>query len=203
VTGAADPELRVKALEQVLVEKGYVDPATVDVIAETYEHNVGPHNGATEGPGTLGTVPAGSASPAMARAVLDAVISIDCRPILSSITVPTLVVHRTGDRACSVEAGRYLAEHIPGAVMVEQPGDDHTIVLGPDRGAAVFDAIEEFLTGVRRAPDQERILATVLLPMSWTRRVMPPGWETRPGASCWTSITPRCGMSSNASAAGR
>jgi nitrile hydratase len=46
VTGPSDPELRVKALEQVLVEKGYVDPVALDVIAETYEHNVGPHNGA-------------------------------------------------------------------------------------------------------------------------------------------------------------
>ena len=46
MTGPSDPELRVKALEQVLVEKGYVDPAALDVIAETYEHNVGPHNGA-------------------------------------------------------------------------------------------------------------------------------------------------------------
>jgi len=46
VRGPSDPELRVKALEQVLVEKGYVDPAALDVIAETYEHNVGPHNGA-------------------------------------------------------------------------------------------------------------------------------------------------------------
>lgn len=44
--GPSDPELRVKALEQVLVEKGYVDPAALDVIAETYEHHVGPHNGA-------------------------------------------------------------------------------------------------------------------------------------------------------------
>ena len=46
VTGPSDPEMRVKALEQVLVEKGYVDPAALDVIVETYEHNVGPHNGA-------------------------------------------------------------------------------------------------------------------------------------------------------------
>ncbi len=46
MTGPSDPELRVKALEQVLVEKGYVDPVALDVIAETYEHNVGPHNGA-------------------------------------------------------------------------------------------------------------------------------------------------------------
>ena len=41
-----DPELRVKALEQVLVEKGLVDPATIDALVETYETKVGPHNGA-------------------------------------------------------------------------------------------------------------------------------------------------------------
>jgi nitrile hydratase len=46
VAGPSDPELRVKALEQVLVEKGHVDPAALDVIAEAYEHNIGPHNGA-------------------------------------------------------------------------------------------------------------------------------------------------------------
>ena len=41
-----DPELRVKALEQVLVEKGLVDPAAMDALIETYETRVGPHNGA-------------------------------------------------------------------------------------------------------------------------------------------------------------
>ena len=46
MTGPSDPELRVKALEQVLAEKGYVDTAALDAIAETYERNIGPHNGA-------------------------------------------------------------------------------------------------------------------------------------------------------------
>ena len=46
VTRPSDPELRVRALEQVLVEKGYVDPAALDLLAETYERNIGPHNGA-------------------------------------------------------------------------------------------------------------------------------------------------------------
>jgi nitrile hydratase len=39
-------ELRVKALESILVEKGYVDPAAIDAIVETYETRVGPRNGA-------------------------------------------------------------------------------------------------------------------------------------------------------------
>jgi nitrile hydratase len=42
-----DPmDLRVRALETLLVRKGYVDPAAVDRLIETYEHHVGPHNGA-------------------------------------------------------------------------------------------------------------------------------------------------------------
>lgn len=39
-------ELRVRALESILVEKGYVDPAAIDVLVETYETKVGPRNGA-------------------------------------------------------------------------------------------------------------------------------------------------------------
>ncbi len=39
-------DLRVRALETILVEKGYVDPAALDVLIETYENKVGPHNGA-------------------------------------------------------------------------------------------------------------------------------------------------------------
>ena len=41
-----DPELRVKALEQVLTEKGLVDPAAMDALVDTFENRVGPHNGA-------------------------------------------------------------------------------------------------------------------------------------------------------------
>jgi nitrile hydratase subunit alpha len=42
----SDMELRVRALESILVEKGYVDPKALDVLIETYETKVGPHNGA-------------------------------------------------------------------------------------------------------------------------------------------------------------
>ena len=41
-----DMDIRVRALQSLLVEKGYLDPAALDVIIETYEHQVGPHNGA-------------------------------------------------------------------------------------------------------------------------------------------------------------
>src|SRR4051794_40054729 len=42
----SEPQRRVRALETVLTEKGYVDPAALDVLVETYETKVGPHNGA-------------------------------------------------------------------------------------------------------------------------------------------------------------
>ena len=42
----SDPALRVKALESLLVEKGLVDPAALDALIDTYQHKVGPRNGA-------------------------------------------------------------------------------------------------------------------------------------------------------------
>jgi len=42
----SDLTLRVKALESLLVEKGLVDPAALDALIDTYEHKVGPRNGA-------------------------------------------------------------------------------------------------------------------------------------------------------------
>jgi nitrile hydratase subunit alpha len=42
----SETALRVKALESLLVEKGYVDPAALDLLIDTYEHKVGPRNGA-------------------------------------------------------------------------------------------------------------------------------------------------------------
>src|ERR1700716_3796699 len=42
----SETQLRVRALETVLTEKGYIDPAALDAIIEAYETKVGPHNGA-------------------------------------------------------------------------------------------------------------------------------------------------------------
>jgi len=45
-SGLSETQLRVRALETVLTEKGYIDPAALDLIVEAYETKVGPHNGA-------------------------------------------------------------------------------------------------------------------------------------------------------------
>jgi class 3 adenylate cyclase len=84
---------------------------------------------------------------------------IDVRPVLPTISAPTLIVHRLEDQIVSVEHGRYLAEHIPGARMVELPGQDHWPVGEVDD---IVGEIEEFLTGARHAPAPDRVLTTVL-----------------------------------------
>ena len=54
----------------------------------------------------------------------------DMRALLPTLPMPTLVLHREGNHFIRVEAGRYLAEHIPGATYVELPGADHPIFVG-------------------------------------------------------------------------
>lgn len=100
------------------------------------------------------------ASPGAAIALTKMNGEIDVRGVLPSIRVPTLVLHRTGDRAISVRAGRSMAEAIPGAAFVELPGDDHLPWVGDsDR---VLSEIEAFLTGVRGNVAADRVLGTVL-----------------------------------------
>jgi pimeloyl-ACP methyl ester carboxylesterase len=101
-----------------------------------------------------------SASPGAAVTLLRMNTQIDIRHVLPAISVPTLIMHRTGDRDIKVEEGRYIAGHIPGARFVELPGDDHWPWVGD--ADAVLEEIEEFLTGIRPAPDPDRVLATVL-----------------------------------------
>ena len=100
------------------------------------------------------------ASPGAALALTKMNAEIDIRPILPSIRVPTLVLHRTGDKTLRVEEGRYMAERIPGAKFVELPGIDHLPFVGDQD--SILDEIEEFLTGMRHAPEHDRVLATVL-----------------------------------------
>jgi len=100
------------------------------------------------------------ASPAAATSLMKMNAEIDVRPVLASVHVPTLVLHRTEDRAVPVECGRYLAEHIAGAQMVEMPGIDHLPWVGDSE--RILGEIEEFLTGVRHHSEYQRSLATLL-----------------------------------------
>ncbi|HZN82121.1 MAG TPA: adenylate/guanylate cyclase domain-containing protein, partial [Mycobacterium sp.] len=94
------------------------------------------------------------ASPGMARASLEASFRLDLRPILPTITAPTLVIHAREDPTVPVQGGRYLADHISGARYLEVEGVDHPPYLTePDK---VLTGIEEFLTGSHAAPAQSR-----------------------------------------------
>ncbi len=114
------------------------------------------------------------ASPGAALALTRMNAQIDIRPILRTIQVPSLVIHRSGDQCLLVDEGRYLAENIPGAVFVELPGKDHLPFVGEQE--QITSAIERFLTGVSHDSHIKRILATVLcadFPDSGDRAVQP------------------------------
>ena len=100
------------------------------------------------------------ASPAAARAVLEMTLEIDVRDILPVIRVPTLILHRTGDRRIDVGGSRYMAERIPDARYVELSGIDHLAWVGDSD--TIVDEVQEFLTGTRHVHEPTRILATVL-----------------------------------------
>jgi pimeloyl-ACP methyl ester carboxylesterase/class 3 adenylate cyclase len=102
-----------------------------------------------------------SASPGAALALSDWNFEVDVRGILPSIQVPTLVLHRSGDRWYSVAEAQYLADHIPGAKLVILPGDDHIAWWGDQE--LLIGEIQEFLTGARNSPPTERVLLTVLV----------------------------------------
>ena len=103
------------------------------------------------------------ASPGAILALMRANYEIDVRHILPSIHLPTLILHRKGDALVRVEAGHYLAQHIPGAKYVELPGDDHLLqAFDQDVLDLLLDEVEEFITGVRHRPEPDRVLATVM-----------------------------------------
>jgi len=102
-------------------------------------------------------------SPGALKLMVEYNMEIDVRSVLSSIRVPTLVLHRRDD-AIDIENARFLAAHIPGAKLIEYADcSDHLLFSGDWR--ALCSDIEEFVTGHRSEPiasEFERVLATVL-----------------------------------------
>ncbi len=82
------------------------------------------------------------------------------RSVLPLINTPTLVLHRVDNPLVLIGQGRYLAEHIAGAKLMELPGADHIPFAGDTD--ALLGEIEEFLTGTRGAANTDRALATIL-----------------------------------------
>ena len=101
-----------------------------------------------------------SASPGMYVALIKTNGATDVRSVLPTISVPTLILHRSDDTVVDVRASRYMAEHIPGARLVELPGGDHWPWIG-DSDTALGE-IQQFLVGSRPQPQIDRFLTTVL-----------------------------------------
>lgn len=103
-----------------------------------------------------------SASPGMAIALLRANAPMDLREVLPTIRVPTLVLHRADDVLVEVGQGRYLAEHIPGARIVEFPGTDHWPWIGD--GEPIVAALLDFVASCTTAtPPVAEVLASVVV----------------------------------------
>jgi pimeloyl-ACP methyl ester carboxylesterase len=101
-----------------------------------------------------------AASPSAVAAYERMNAEIDIRPILGAIRVPTLVMNRVGDPVAPCDAARDMASRIAGARFVEFPGNVHPIMaFAPER---ILTEIQAFITGVRPAEVDDRVLATVL-----------------------------------------
>ncbi len=137
----------------VAIEEHWGDDADVEHLAPS---TAGDHQFSDR----LATYFRRSASPGAAAALLRMNTQIDVRDLLGTITVPTLVLHRSDDRDAMVDEGRWIAAQIPDAQFRELPGADHLPWVGDQD--LVLDEIETFLTGQRPAPRPDRVLATVL-----------------------------------------
>ena len=100
-----------------------------------------------------------AASPATVALMMPLVTDLDVRAVLPTIRVPTLVVQHTGNALA--RAGKYVADHIPGAKYVELPGRNLYPLVEPG-WRATFQEIAEFLTGHQAEVPDDRLLATVL-----------------------------------------
>src|SRR6516164_6014828 len=110
-------------------------------------------------------------------------LEFDVRALLPSISARTLVLHREGDRFIHLGAGRYLAEHIPGAELRVLPGDDHLFFVGDTD--ALIDEIEEFLTGSHSGADANIVSTTVL----FTDIVGSTEQQARLGSRDWSRLS--------------
>jgi class 3 adenylate cyclase len=124
-----------------------------------------------------------SAGPDLVADMVQAGLEGDVRPLLPSVSVPTLVLHRQRDLYIALGAGRFLAEHIPGARFVAVPGDDHLFFVGDTD--ALVDEIEEFLTGVRSGAEGDVVMAAVL----FTDIVASTDHQARVGPREWSRLT--------------
>jgi class 3 adenylate cyclase len=127
--------------------------STVDWAAPSLSHDL-------EFRQAVGAFERAAMSPKMALLAWEAHLrQMNVRDILSSVHVPTLVLHRK-DEAIPIEFAHELAAKIPSARLIELEGVDHLPSAGDT--ASITGEVEEFLTGQRHETPPDRVLATVM-----------------------------------------
>jgi pimeloyl-ACP methyl ester carboxylesterase len=130
----------------------------------------------------LGRYRRAAMSPDGIAAVIKMFLEIDVRHVLPTLRVPTLVLHRHGDRVVNWRAAKWMADQIPGAQRVELPGQDHFPWAGD--ADAIVEEVRAFLTGARVAEEPDRVLATVM----FTDVVESTGTAAALGDRRWTDL---------------
>lgn len=123
-----------------------------------------------------------AASPGTASALSRMNRETDITNILSSVKVPTLVLHRTGDKVAKIEEAKFIADRIPNSKLVELAGEDHLFWIGDTY--SVIAEIEEFITGVRPSKVFDRVLSTIM----FTDIVSSTEHLTRLGDEKWMNV---------------
>jgi pimeloyl-ACP methyl ester carboxylesterase len=154
---AVSPTFRANDLEEIIAQrlKTWGTGAMMKTVVVSQATN---HDDVSQ----FGKLERLSASPGALRAISLLNAQIDIRPILPTVQVPTLVLHRRTDARVPIEAGRNLATQIPNARFIEYPDGDHAFWSGD--AEPLLGDIEEFVTGHRESSstELERVLATVL-----------------------------------------
>ena len=100
-----------------------------------------------------------ASSPSSVELIMRQTMQVDIRAILPQVPTRTLVIHRSGDRAVNVGAGRFFAERMPNARLVELPGEDHIYFVD---GLAIAHAVARFLAEPDAEPEVDTWLAIVM-----------------------------------------
>ena len=161
-------------MARATADDDYPWAAPADALIESAIELVGPHWGEgasvefaapshAQDPDTrayFGRLERSSASPGMLRALVQMFLEIDVRDVVPTVQIPVLVLHRRHDRLVNIGNGRWLAEHLPDAQLVELPGEDHAPWY--EDVDVTIGEIQHFLTGTRQSVEPERALATVV-----------------------------------------
>jgi len=132
-------------------------------------------------------------------------LDTDVEDVLPTIQVPTLFIHRSGDRVYDIRGARLMATAVPGAQLIELPGDDHIPVFGDSE--AILRGVERFLAShaddATQWEEPDRVLATVLFTDIVGSTAKAAELGDRGWRDCLANTTRESGDNSRGSAASR